>query len=79
MILINDFHGTEATARPVAITEGRFVGLHKISRATALRLRSKLCGSEGCVCGGSFGERGPTRLTVVNEDYDRNYIVQVIA
>lgn len=56
--LANSYHGTSATVRPVAITEGRFAGMHKISRKTALRLRTKLCGSSDCTCGGTFGERG---------------------
>ena len=75
--LSNDFHHTYASVRPVAITDGRFAGMYKISRNTALRLRSKLCGSPGCTCGGNFGERGGIILDVVNEDYDRNYIVDL--
>lgn len=76
--LTNDFHGTSATVRPVAITEGRFAGMHKISRKTAMRLRAELCVS-GCTCGGNFGERGGAHLAVVNEDYDRNYIIDMRA
>ncbi|MDP2026467.1 hypothetical protein [Sulfuriferula sp.] len=75
--LTNSFHNTSATVRPVAITEGRFAGMHKISRKTALRLRNELCGIEGCTCGGNFGERGGIVLDVANEDYDRNYIVDL--
>ena len=75
--LTNEFHNTSATVRPVAITEGRFAGLHKVSRKTALRLRSELCGVSGCTCGGNFGERGGVVFAVVNEDYDRNYIVDL--
>lgn len=75
--LTNSFHGTSATVRPVAITEGRFAGMHKISRTTALRLRTKLCGSSDCTCGGTFGERGGAYLAVVNEDYERNYIIDM--
>lgn len=75
--LSNDFHGTEAKVRPVPITEGRFAGMHKISRKTALRLRGELCGISGCTCGGNFGERGGVMLDVINEDYDRNYIVDL--
>ena len=77
--LTNDFHGTSAAVRPVTITEGRFAGMHKISRKTALRLRSELCGSSGCTCGGNFGERGGAHLAVINEDYDRNYIIDLRA
>lgn len=76
MILTNDFHNTTASVRPVLISEGRFRGYYKISWRTAKRLRSELCGSAECVCGGTFGERG-SPLSVVNEDYDRNYIVEV--
>ena len=75
--LTNSFHNTEAAVRPVPITEGRFKGYHRISRRTALRLRNQLCGIEGCACGGTFGERGGQALVVINEDYDRNYIVDL--
>jgi hypothetical protein len=75
--LTNDFHNTEATVIPQLITEGRNKGLYKISRKTALRLRSKLCGNSDCTCGGNFGERGGAYLNVVNEDYDRNYIIDL--
>lgn len=75
--LTNDFHNTESNVRPVAIKDGRFSGYHRISRKTALRLRNELCGIEGCVCGGTFGERGGVRLDIVNEDYDRNYIINI--
>jgi hypothetical protein len=77
--LTNSFHNTSATVRPVPITEGRFAGLHKISRKTALRLRRELCGSTDCTSGGNFGERGGAHLAVINEDYDRNYIVDLKA
>ena len=70
--LTNNFHNTEAKVRPVLITDGRFKGYHKISRRTALRLRSELCGSADCTCGGCFGERGGAHLNVISEDYDRN-------
>ena len=53
--------------------------MHKISRKTALRLRAELCGSKNCTCGGSFGERGGAYLAVVNEDYERNYIIDMSA
>jgi len=75
--LTNNFHNTESTVRPVAITEGRFSGYHKVSRATMLRLRRDLCGSPGCQCGGQFGERGGAYLQVIGEDYDRNVIVDL--
>ena len=75
--LINDFHGTSANVRPILIKDGRFSGYHKISRKTAMRLRNELCGINGCVCGGKFGERGGVYLNVVNEDYDRNYIIDM--
>ena len=75
--LTNEFHNTEATVIPQLITEGRHKGYYKISRKTALRLRNELCGIEGCTCGGTFGERGGAYLNVVNEDYDRNYIIDL--
>lgn len=75
--LTNDFHGTSASVRPVAITEGRFAGKHMITRKTAMRLRGELCGSASCACGGNFGERGGAHLAVINEDYDRNYIIDL--
>jgi hypothetical protein len=53
--------------------------MHKVSRNTALRLRAKLCGASGCACGGNFGERGGAYLAVVNEDYERNYIIDMRA
>jgi hypothetical protein len=71
--LTNDFHNTEAKVRPIEIKDGRF----KISRKTALRLRRELCGVDGCTCGGTFGERGGAHLDVINEDYDRNYIISM--
>ena len=74
--LTNDFHNTEATIRPVAITSGRFAGLHMVSRATMLRIKRKLCGMTGCCCGGQFGERGGAYLRVVNEDGDENLKIQ---
>ena len=77
--LTNSFLGTSATVRPVPITEGRFAGMHKVSRSTALRLRAKLCGASGCACGGNFGECGGAYLAVVNEDYERNYIIDMRA
>lgn len=75
--LTNDFHNTSATVRPSLIKDGRFAGYHKISRKTALRLRNELCGISGCSCGGNFGERGGAHIDVINEDYDRNYIVDL--
>ena len=77
--LTNDFHNTSAVVRPVAIADGRFAGKHMITRKTAMRLRNALCGSAGCTCGGNFGERGGAHLAVVNEDYDRNYIIDMSA
>ena len=77
IILSNSFHNTESLVRPVAIAEGRFSGLHKISRKTAQRLRRELCGFDGCVCGGTFGERDGAKLDVVDEDCDRNYIIDM--
>ena len=77
--LTNNFHNTSATVRPIPITEGRFAGMHKISRKTALRLRRELCGSSDCTSGGNFGERRGAYLAVVNQDYDGNYIIDMRA
>jgi hypothetical protein len=74
--LTNDFHNTEATVIPVLITEGRFSGKYKISRKTAQRLHRELCGSKECCCGDTFGARGGNRFEIVNEDFERNYIVE---
>ncbi|MBI5056973.1 MAG: hypothetical protein HZB61_10205 [Nitrospirae bacterium] len=75
--LSNEFHNTEATVIPQEITEGRFKGFHMISRATARKLKNKLCGSTDCTCGDSFGSRGGVHLDVINEDYDRSYIIDL--
>ena len=77
--LTNNFHNTEATISPVEIKEGRFAGYHKVSRATMMRARRTLCGVSGCQCGGQFGERGGAYLNVINEDSDRNLIVDMKA
>lgn len=75
--LTNDFHNTSANVRPIIIKDGRFAGYYKISRKTAMRLRNELCGSSDCTCGGTFGQRGGAYLDVVNEDCDRNYIINM--
>lgn len=75
--LSNEFHHTEATVRPVEITEGRFKGYHRITKSTARRLRNALCGVSGCTCGGNFGERGGAYLEVINQDWEGNYIVDL--
>ena len=77
--LTNDFHNTSATVRPVPIKSGRFAGYHKVTRATMLRTRRKLCGRTGCKCGGQFGECGGAYLYVTNEDSDRNIIIDMRA
>lgn len=75
--LTNDFHNTSANVRPTLIKDGRYAGYYKISRKTAMRLRNELCGNSECTCGGTFGQRGGAYLDVVNEDYDRNYIISM--
>lgn len=75
--LTNDFHGTEARVIPRLIAEGRWAGFYRISRRTALRLRATLCGAHEYCCSGTFGDRGGVRLELVNEDYDRSYIVDM--
>jgi hypothetical protein len=78
--LTNDFHSTETNIRPQKITIGRFAGCYRVSRKTAQRCWRELCGREGCVCSGTFGERGGHRLTskIINEDSERNYILSDI-
>ena len=79
ILLTNDFHGTETTVIPQPITTGRFAGLHKISRKVAQRCNRDLCGMAGCTCGDTLGARGGNHLAIVNEDYDRNYIIDISA
>jgi len=75
--LTNNFHNTAARVRPMPVADGRFKEYHKISRATARRVRAQLCGSTDCVCGGTFGERGGVYLQVISEDDDCNYIIDL--
>lgn len=75
--LTNDFHNTEATVRPVKITEGRFAGNYKVSQRAAKTAWSKLCGIKGCTCCDAFGSRGGNLLIVENQDYQNNYIVSI--
>ena len=77
ILLSNDFHGTEATVRPVPITDGRFAGYYKVSQRVAKRLHNALCGSRDCTCGDTFGARSGHYLEVINQDYDRNFIVRL--
>lgn len=70
--LTNNFHGTEARVRPVPDSTGYYY----ISRKTALRLRRELCGIDGCVCGGEFGQRGgDAHIDVIYQTADRGYLV----
>ena len=77
--LRNSFHGTEASLRPMPIRNGRWAGLHRISRRTALRLHKELCGHSDCTCGDTFGARDGQYLSVVNEDWDNSYIIDLAA
>ena len=77
ILLINDFHGTEATVRPVPITDGRFAGYYKVSQRVSKRLHNALCGSRDCTCGDTFGARVGPYIEVINQDYNGNYIVQL--
>ena len=79
IIFTNSFHNTKSSVVPQAITDGRFKGLHQITRNTVLRLRRELCGVSGCTCGGTFGEREGAYLNIVNEDSNRNYIIDIRA
>ena len=75
----NDYHNTQAEARPRAIAGGRYTGYHRISKQVARRLYNQLCGSSDCTCGDTFGARGQQEYTVdiINEDYYEGYIVAV--
>jgi len=75
--LSNEFHNTETTVNPKAITEGRFKGFYKISASVAKRAKAKLCGINGCTCCGNFGERGGKYVEVMNMDADNNFIVRI--
>ena len=75
--LTNDFHNTSATLHPQMVTSGRFTGYYRISRRSTLRLRSKLCGSTDCSCGGIFGERGGLPLDVVAQTADCIYMIDL--
>lgn len=66
MKLINTFHNTECTVRKsvrelqeieaVAFTSTWPDEKNK-AQAYIRRIRNKLCGTAGCTCGGTFGER----------------------
>ena len=77
--LTNNFHNTEAVVVAHKITEGRFAGNYRISRHVVRRLRAELCGSAHCTCGDTFGARmrGGNPIEIINEDYERNYIVDL--
>jgi len=47
----NDFHNTEARIRAE-------IG-DALTSSQVIRCRHKLCGIEGCTCGGPLSERGP--------------------
>lgn len=63
----NDFHNTEAFARPRMDKRGRLI----LSGRQVARLRKKLCGIATCTCGGCCGERGPNNPDHEPLDYDR--------
>lgn len=70
--LTNNFHNTSANVQLVQADNG----LYRISRATARRLRNKLCGSTDCTCGDTFGARGGVQMQIVapRSDY---YLVEL--
>lgn len=78
VLLTNDFHNTASHVVLQPITEGRFAGYHKVSRNVAQRVKRDLCGISGCMCSDTFGSRGGNRLDITNEDYDRNYIIDIM-
>jgi len=77
--LTNSFHNTTASIilkpydGPPVFGHGRMM----ISHAQVVRARKALCGKTDCQCGGIFGERGGTYLSVVNKDYERRVIIDL--
>jgi len=59
----NNFHNTEARTRG-----GR------LSKRQVQRIRAKLCGIDGCLCGGELSERGP-QTCEISYDSDGRVIV----
>lgn len=64
----NDFHNTEAWARPYTDEAGRRI----LSGRQVKRLREKLCGAAGCDCNGEVGERGAGNPQIEPLDLDRH-------
>jgi hypothetical protein len=62
-ILKNSFHGTQARARSA---DGW------LSARQIKRLRTELCGHQGCVCGGELGEQGPQEYDI-EHGFDRDW------
>jgi hypothetical protein len=63
-IIRNDFHGTSVRVRSRARTLeilGRWTDLSPAERAHARRIRAKLCGIDGCTCGGVREDEQVTR------------------
>ena len=50
--ITNDYHNSRANVRVNASGETM------LTRSTVLRVRRKLCGISGCMCGGVLGQRG---------------------
>ena len=73
--LSNNFHNTEAHLVPQPITNGQYKGYFSVTRKVALRVAKQLCPHADCTCGGNFGERGGTPLYVVEDLYERGFIV----
>ena len=71
VLLTNNFHDTETYVYPKPLGNGEY----RVSRRAAKRARNVLCGIAGCTCGDTFGARGGPYLEVLNETYERDYIV----
>jgi hypothetical protein len=61
LMIVNNFHGTEYRLR---VRPGDVISPSQIRRA-----RKALCGTEGCMCGGLLGGRGPNP-NIENLGYD---------
>jgi len=73
VLLTNNFHGTSTHVCPKPLGNGEY----RVSRRAAMRASNVLCGIAGCTCGDTFGARGGPYLEVLNETYERDYIVSI--
>ena len=73
VLLTNNFHGSATYLSPMPIGNGEYL----VSHRAAKRAANALCGIAGCTCGDTFGARGGPYLEVLNETYERDYIVSI--